>query len=130
MWIQYNQNPKGKITGDCVIRAISALLDRSWDSVFWDVASEAFIQKDTMDQASVWGQVLRQNGFERHIIPNTCPACYTVEDFCRDHPEGEYLLGIPGGNAHVVVVRNGDYIDTWNSGTMVPLFYYARGGDE
>ena len=130
MFISYNSNPRHRKTGDCVIRAISLLLNRSWNTVFWDVATEAFIQKDTMDQASVWGEVLHQNGFDRYVIPNTCPACYTVEDFCRDHPKGEYLLGIPGGNAHVVAVIDGDYIDTWDSGSMVPLFYYAKGGTE
>ena len=124
MWISYNTNPKGKITGDCVIRAISAVLDRSWDSVFWDIACEAFIQKDMPDQANVWGQVLRQNGYQRQIIPNTCPTCYTVKDFCMDHPKGRYLLAIPGSNAHVVAVIDGDYVDSWNSGDMSPTFYW------
>jgi hypothetical protein len=126
MWLEVNQNPKGRITNDCVVRAISALLNRSWDSVFWDVASEAFIQKDTMEMANVWGAVLTKNGYEREVIPNTCPVCYTVKDFCRDHPEGRFLLAVPGSNAHVIAVIDGDYVDTWRSEDLVPQFYWRE----
>jgi hypothetical protein len=71
---------------------------------------------------SVWGAVLREEGFKRYIIPNSCPDCYTVKDFCIDHPRGTYVLGTGG---HVVTVVNGDYFDSWDSGEEVPIFYWA-----
>jgi hypothetical protein len=36
---------------------------------------------------AVWGALLRDKGFEREIIPNKCPDCYTINDFCRDNDE-------------------------------------------
>lgn len=79
-----------------------------------------------MEMANVWGAVLAKNGYEREVIPNTCPVCYTVKDFCRDHPEGRFLLAVPGSNAHVIAVIDGDYVDTWRSEDLVPQFYWRE----
>lgn len=55
--------------------------------------------------------------------PNTCPDCYTVADFCADHPRGVYVLAL---SSHVVCAENGSYFDTWDSGNEIPLFYWAK----
>jgi hypothetical protein len=46
---------------------------------------------------------------------------YTIRDFCRDHNKGTYILAT---GTHVVAVKNGDYIDTWDSGAEIPIFYF------
>jgi hypothetical protein len=71
----------------------------------------------------VWDAYLRSKGFQREVIPNTCPDCYTVKDFCNDHKSGIYVLGT--GN-HVVAVVDGNYIDDWDSGNEVPLFVWSK----
>ena len=75
---------------------------------------------------AVWGSYLRKKGFVREIIPNTCPDCYTVEDFCRDNPKGTYILALSG---HVVAVIDGKYYDTWDSGDEIPIYYWYRKDD-
>ena len=113
-----------------MIRALSALTGRSWDSIYLEVVMEGFVQKDMPEMANVWGAVLKRNGYHRHIIPDTCPDCYTVSDFCKDHPTGNYLLSIPGSNAHVVAVVDGDHIDTWDSGDLIPQYYWHDGDEK
>lgn len=71
----------------------------------------------------VWERYLFDNGFKRTLLPDTCPDCYTVKEFCRDHREGKFLLAI--GN-HVVAVEDGDYYDTWDSGNEVPIYYWRK----
>lgn len=71
----------------------------------------------------VWGAYLRRKGFTRHIIPDTCPDCYTVSDFAAEHPKGTYILALSG---HVVCVCAGDWYDTWESGGEIPLYYWER----
>lgn len=73
----------------------------------------------------VINQFLRYRGFVRHIAPDRCPFCYTVEEFANEHPVGRYLLAT---DSHVVPVINGDYVDTWDSGNEVPMFYWVEGG--
>ena len=69
----------------------------------------------------VWGAYLRRKGFKRHSIPETCPDCYTVSDFCRDVPRGVYVLAT---NGHVLAGVNGDWYDTWDSGGETPIYYW------
>lgn len=71
----------------------------------------------------VWGAFLNNNGYSKHVIPNTCPDCYSVKEFCYDHPVGRYLLALDG---HVVAVVDGCYYDTWDSGNEIPLFYWRK----
>ena len=122
-FVQYNPNPKGNWVGDCVIRAISKLTNQDWDSVYTGVCLQGFIMKDMPSSNSVWGAYLLSNGFRRRVIPNTCPDCYTVRDFCHDHQNGSYLLAI---GTHVVSVVDGDYYDSWDSGNEIPVYYFTK----
>ena len=70
-----------------------------------------------------WDLYLRNNGFSRHVIPNTCPDCYTVIDFCRDHPYGTFVLGT---GSHAIAVINGVIGDAYNSGNEIPIVYYKK----
>lgn len=124
MYIFYNPNPAGRFVGDCTIRAICKLTDQDWDSVYVATSVEGFIKKDMPSGNSTWGAYLRRLGYTRHIIPNTCPDCYSVRDFCLDHSDGRYLLAL---DQHVVTVVDGDYYDTWDSGNEIPIYYWMKG---
>lgn len=91
-WVRYNPNPDKNEVGDCTIRALTLALEETWDNTYLLVSAKAFEMKDMPSSNPVWAAVLRQNGFKRHVIPNECPDCYTIEDFCRDHPRGLYVL--------------------------------------
>lgn len=123
MWISYNPNPTGRRVGDCAIRAVAKALGIDWESAFALIAANAYAMGDMPSSDSVWGATLRQNGFYRASIPNTCPDCYTAEDFCRDNPRGTFVLGFGG---HVATVKDGNLYDTWNSESLSPQFYWYR----
>lgn len=72
---------------------------------------------------AVWGAVLREHGFRRYAIPNSCPNCYTAADFAADHPHGVFTLAFGG---HVATIRDGWLMDAWDSSNEVPIFYYGR----
>ena len=124
MFREHNINPKRKYTGDCVIRAIGTALNRSWDDVFLDIClTKGFYMKEMPSDNDVWSAYLRDEGFSRYIIPNTCPDCYTVKRFADDNPVGTFILGT---GTHVIAVIDGDYYDTWDSGEEIPLYYYEK----
>ena len=126
-YIKYNANPDGKNVGDCTVRAISTALDQSWEETYIGLALQGFLMGDLPSANSVWGAYLRSKGFVRRIVPDTCPDCYNVSDFAGEHPDGTYILALSG---HVVCVRDGDWIDTWDSGGGVPLYYWCERKDE
>lgn len=124
MWIKYNPNPVGRSVGDCAVRAISKALDTSWEQAYAMIAVNGFSMGDMPSSNSVWGAVLRQNGFQRSSIESACPDCYTAEDFCKDHPNGVFVLGF--GN-HVATVVDGDLYDSWDSGKEIPQYFWHKG---
>lgn len=123
MWIQYNPNPVNARVGDCVVRAVAKALGIDWESAYVLIAQNGFIMGDIMASNNVWGSVLRQHGFYRYALPNECPDCYTIKDFCQDHPHGTYVVGT---NSHVVAVVDGDYYDTWDCGNEVPVYFWRK----
>jgi hypothetical protein len=86
MYIKYNPNPVStRNVDDCVVRAITKALNIDWETAYALLANNGFLMGDLMNSNLVWGSVLRQYGFKRSSIPNTCPDCYTISDFCKDH---------------------------------------------
>ena len=118
-----NPNPHGALIGDCVVRAIAIATDRTWDDSYEILTDYGFRMKNLPNAAEVWGEVLKNDGFTRKSIPDTCPICYTVRMFCHDHPSGTYVLAT---GSHVVAVVDGDYYDTWDSGDEVPVYYWRK----
>lgn len=125
MWIEYNPNPRGNgYAGDCVIRAIAKATGKRWEDVFVALSLEGYFSGDWGNSNGVWDSYLRKIGFKRYILPNTCPFCYTVADFARDHTEGTYILGT--GTHAVTVTDGGKYFDAWDSGREIPIYYYTK----
>lgn len=123
MYREFNNNPTGRRVGDCAVRAVSLALNKDWETTYLLIALNGLQMGDMPSSNSVWGSVLRQAGFVRENLPNTCPDCYTVRDFCEEHPKGTFVLGLSG---HVVTVKDGNWYDIWDSGDETVLFYWHR----
>ena len=123
MWEKYNPNPVGRSVGDCAVRAVAKALDMTWEEAYALIAVNGFAMGDMPSSNSVWGAVLRQNGFYRAAIEDKCPDCYTAEDFTRDHPIGVFVLGF--GN-HVATVVDGVLYDSWDSSKEIPQYYWFK----
>ena len=113
----------GLLVDDCVIRAIATATGKTWDDVFVELSVQAYLHKDLVNANKVWGKYLIDNGFVKRNLPDTCPACYTVNDFALDHKYGVYVVG---DGEHAIAVVDGYYIDTWDSGDRTVLFFYER----
>ena len=122
-WKHFNNNPVQRSVGDCAIRAVSVALGTTWEEAYALVATAGFAMGDMPSSNSVWGAVLRQNGFYRTAIESECPDCYTAEDFAQDHPVGVFVLGF--GN-HVATVVDGVLYDSWDSSNEIPQYYWYR----
>ena len=123
MYKHYQPNPRGVQTDDCVIRALTKALDVDWDTASVYAIVQQIRDSDLYVKNYVWGNLLLRNGFTKHHIPDTCPDCFTVEDFAKEHPHGLYILGT---GEHAVAVVDGDWYDTFDSGAMIPIVYYEK----
>lgn len=120
----YNPNPAGRSVGDCAVRALSKALGQTWEETYVGLSLEGFTRGDLPNADSVWGPYLQKHGFQRYLLPDACPDCYTVAEFADDHPQGVFILSMPG--RHVVAVVDGAYCDSWDSGMEVPAYYWIK----
>ena len=122
MWIEYINNPFGLRVGDCVIRAISKALDKSWEEIYMNLCVQGFMMGDLPSSNAIWSAYLKHKGFRRRTIED-CPDCYDVENFCEEHKKGIFVLGT---GSHAVTVIDGNYFDAWDSGKETPVYYFEK----
>lgn len=119
----YQPNPHNKSVGDCVIRALCRAFDDDWYSMYSQLTLQGYAMCDMPSSNAVWGRFLKDNGYKQYVIPNTCPDCYTIEDFCNDNPVGTYILCT---GTHTVTAIDSVYFDSWKSGNEIPIFYFRK----
>ena len=124
MFVLFNPNPSNKKVGDCVIRAISKIFNKNWQDIYIDLCLEGYMSSDLPSSNYVWGRYLIKNGYKRDVIPNECSDCYTIQDFCQEHPTGNYILGT---GTHAVAIVDGNHYDAWDSGNEQPIYFYYKG---
>ena len=122
-FIYCNPNPKDIKTGDCVIRAICIAENKYWEEIYLDLMAKCFELKEIPTANEAWSKYLTSIGYKRHIVPDTCPDCYTVADFAKDNPTGTYILAT---GTHTVTVKDGNYYDTWDSGDKAIIWYFNK----
>ena len=127
----YNANPKGKMTSDCVVRAISAVLKQPYDVTLRELTEM------TIETGYMWNEnkgidkYMKSKGWIKCKSPrNDDGTKYTGNEFCRTlmHPiyseelnlcdkpfEINNVLANIGG-LHTVAIMSGQIWDTWNSG--------------
>ena len=121
-FIHFNPNPKGKSTGDCVIRMICAVTGLDWRSAYLDLSLIVLNEYEMPSDNDIWELYLQSLGFRKHLLPDTCPQCYTVAHFTADNPEGIFVTCT---GSHVVAVIDGYYYDAWDSGNETVSYYFS-----
>lgn len=125
MWIKANPNPCRTETEDCVVRAIALATDQDWSTVHWDLC---ILSHELCTMPSVnwlWDEYLKRKGFQQFLLPEACPECVTVRKFCRMYPHGTYIIGT---GHHAICIRDGCYLDAWDSGSEQPTYFYKKRG--
>ena len=122
MWVKCNPNPLGKQTSDCVVRAISVAMNKSWRRTYDELCELGAIECEMPNSNSLWGLYLKEHGFEQFLMPESCPRCVTVRAFCKRYPEGTYVIGT---GTHAVAVIDGDHYDSFDSAEE-PVSYFWR----
>ena len=123
MWKYFNPNPDGLKTNDCTIRAICAVTGLDWYTVHDALCAKSRTMSDMPSTDRVWWALLEDFDYEQVFLQQRCPDCTTVRDFALAHPHGLYILA---PYEHAVAVVDGDWLDSWDSGSTVPAYYFRR----
>lgn len=119
----FQPNPKEQKTTDCTIRAICAVTGLSWYEVFDKVINRARELCLYPNDKNFMEERLTLFGLVKKKLPKVKKGekSMTVQRFCKEHPQGKYILLTAHHNIGVV---NGKYYDTWvNYGQKVYTYY-------
>lgn len=110
MYEYYNANPKNRHIEDCVIRAMSVLTNRTWQSVFEELSYLASRDGYMFDDVEFVEDYLD----DRYL--RECHYSKTIGEFAREYPIGRYAITT---NGHITALINGKLIDTFNPSDRV-----------
>lgn len=109
--------------GDCVIRALTKVMNKEWLEVFDEIHPISREMQVPFNCKPCYEEYLKQNGFEYTGISNKKGSKRpTVEGFALAHKKGTYYLNVAN---HCVAVVDGKYYDTWDSGTCCLYGYWT-----
>ena len=126
----HNANPKGKMTTDCVVRAISTALRQSYDQTLREMVEMTIKSGYMLNENKGMDKYLQSKGWVKCKSPRKDDGTkYTGEEFCRTltHPIYSEELGLCDedfeinniianiGGHHTVAIMSGQIWDTWNS---------------
>lgn len=150
---RYNANPKGKVTQDCVIRALSLFLNKSYDTILNDLLDvykhTGFHIADPVCFMYYLKQIpkIRQYSvdYTKHLrLLDLCEYVdthfYSENSITNTQNHNEFSkithkncnkILVLLENTHLTFVKNSVIIDTWNCSCLkiVAYFYFLPEGD-
>jgi hypothetical protein len=121
---QPNPSEKGlkSTKGDCVIRAFAIAGDIRWLDAFDMLVDHARKHYNVPNDKANYEKVYENFGFVKHPVKVVKgQSRMTVEDFCKEHPVGKYILVVANHNTAVV---DGVCRDTWNPANKCVYKYF------
>lgn len=123
-FVEYNANPKGKKTGDCVIRAISTALNETWEETYRGMLEIAIETGYAISCTENYSEYLKRKGYKKQKMPKKeNNKKYTVAEFADTlaKPSTSYIINICN---HTTLIKNKKLYDLWNCGRKSVLNYW------
>lgn len=93
-------------TNDCIIRSTANATGREWQEVMKEFCDIAIEKYDMPNAYPVALEYMNRYGYKEEYIHPSEPT--TVEQFCKDHPTGRYIVLLED---HALSVIDGDVYD-------------------
>lgn len=130
----HNQNPRGRLTCDCVKRALSLATGVAYNEVVMALADYQCQTGYDESEKRVYGRYLEALGWVKHPQPHKDDGKkYTGADFCKwlnhAHHDGNVIANIGGHHIVAIIPVNGKYKvhDTWDSTKGCIGNYWTKG---
>lgn len=109
----YNANPKGRITCDCVARAVSTALNEPYEQVIREMFKVQIETGYEYTDVKAIAKYMESKGWIKNKQPRKADNTkYTGKEFCKVF-KGTCLANI--GGHHTICIKNGKVYDTWDS---------------
>lgn len=123
----HNANPKNRITGDCVFRAISTALEIPYNQVIMEMAEMSCKTGYAINDTKGIEKYLKSKGWIKHSQPRKPDNTkYTGAEFCERARTYENYIANIGGH-HTVAIVGGKVWDIWDSTGGCIGNYWTKG---
>lgn len=116
----YNANPKNRITGDCVIRALCTAMNEPYEKVYRELFEFSMQKKYMLNDKKCYEKWLESKGWVKKAQPRKSDNTkLTGKEFCE--MAQQYTFNYPSrmiakiGGHHIVAIVDGKVQDIWNS---------------
>jgi hypothetical protein len=121
----YNANPKNKVGGDCVIRAICVALGESWETVVREMTELGIKLGYVLNDKHVYEKYLESKGYIKYSEPRDENNCkITVKSAIKNWKITNAVANV--GSHHVVAIVNGKVNDIWDSSKQTMHTYWRK----
>lgn len=115
----HNANPKNRMGDDCVVRAISTVLEQSWEQTVREMTELGLRSGYVLNDSHTYIKYLESKGLTRMKQPRKADNTkYTGVEFCRILQQtgqaSQRIFAHIGGN-HAVAIVDGKVNDIWDS---------------
>jgi len=123
-----NVNPRNRICGDCVIRAIALVTGQSWEQTIREMTEIGIKKGLVVNDNDLYPYYLELKGFKEMNEPrDVCNRKLTVKEWLIQR-EGFKMKPIFAkvGSHHVTAIVDGKVRDIWNSSTQTMHRYWVK----
>lgn len=121
-----NVNPRNRICGDCVIRAIALVTGQSWETTVREMTEMGIKKGLVLNDKDLYPEYLKSKGFAEHNEPRDYNnRKMSVIDFVENN-NVDYDFVANVGSHHVAAFKNGKVRDIWNSSRELLHKYWIK----
>ena len=121
----YNANSHNHKVGDCVIRAISTVLQQPWEVTYDDLTSLGRKYGRMPNDRIIMDKYLTSCGYFKHKEPRAeFNKKIRIRDYVKSNPNFTAVASL--GNGHVAAIVNGIVYDIWDSSDEILHTFYVR----
>ena len=111
----YNANPKNRLTGDCVVRALSLFLDKDYYTVYKELYDTSLKTGEMLNEKRNYERYLKDQGIVKQKQPRQSDNTkYTGKEFIREITEDNKRYFCKIGTHHVTAIKDRRIYDTWD----------------
>lgn len=122
-FVFYNANSKGKNASDCVARAISVALSKTWEDTIREMTELGISIGRVFNEDKTIDKYLAKYGFIKYKEPRKANNTkMSIREFLTSHPTFTGLIN--AGSHHIALAVNGKIHDTWDSSLKIMHCYY------
>ena len=134
----YNANPKNRMTGDCVVRALCTAMGKPYEDVYRELLESALKTGYSIASTENFDRYLKANGWIKNKQPRKADNTkYTGKEFCKElnaeiMAVGKSVIANIGGHHIVCIKEAGEHgffkvWDIWDSTYKCIGNYWTKG---